>query len=113
MGINVNNNRPVEQNWKIEETPVQKSVSQEGGNQNPIEPANLDSKLGESSYYGLLRKDSLLKSWTLQSNSDPNSRLSAQTTSVGTNSQPLPHIDNQRIDKNNNLFKTLQIIQKI
>src|SRR6185369_2119946 len=98
MGFNVNNNRPVEQNWKIEESPAQKSVSQEGGNQNPIIPANVDSKLGENSFYGLLRKDSLLKSWNLKSNNIPNSRLSAQSTSVGTNSQTLSLAANQKID---------------
>src|SRR5262245_35338289 len=95
MGLNVYNNRPVEQNWKIEKTPPQKSVSQEGENQKAIIPANGDSKLGESHFYGLLRKNSLLKSLNLQSDNPPNSRLLNRPTSVGTNSQPLSLVDDQ------------------
>jgi endonuclease G len=59
MSIAINGSRPVKISSNIENPPEKKALSGDAPKQQLIETTNPDSRLGESSFYGLMLKNSL------------------------------------------------------
>jgi hypothetical protein len=60
MSIAINGSRPVKISSNIENPPEKKALSGDDPKQQTVEATNPDSRLGESSFYGLMLKNSLL-----------------------------------------------------